>query len=738
VLKLKKESQEILQVSVDDKNLDDLLGKEWLLTNNRGGYSSSTVIGCNTRRYHGLLVGSLNPPASRIMALACCQEMVIVEQPGSNCVFNLSTFEFNEKFAPEGYVHLKKFRRDTGVHFDYQLRCNSSQDGGLPARIELTKSVYLIRDSDTAGLVYDFTKLEKPVDFTIRPFIGLRDFHSLQKSFASLQAHFIERKTSEHRHGKGYVSALLIKHNVPRSCELLICCPDAEFNKDQQWWFNFIYRQDRLRGQEFNEDLWTPGFFRCRLEEPSTIVLWANLGFHCQLERLADIKLKAVKKDLLNHHKKIISTAAAVDADTANVKGSQNASVLKTLFVAADQFISRCRAEVSADLQNQLRDMPVHLKHSKEQARAFAGDNGRATVLAGFPWFADWGRDAFIALPGLLLATNRFGEAKSVLVNFAAAADEGMIPNRFDDYGDTAHFNSIDASLWFIDAAFRYLSASGDYKVFMRKLLPTIEWVIESYDKGTRFGIQADTDGLITAGDENTQLTWMDAKYDGVAFTPRAGKAVEVNALWYNALRLLEGFHKGRDESSARRYHTMAQKVERSFGSQFWNERLGYLNDCILPDGTADESLRPNQIFSVSLPFSPLPAGRQIKVVAVVREKLLTPYGIRTLNTEDSRYRGQYAGPQQMRDQAYHQGTVWPYLIGHFIEAYLKVNSFSQLSKKEAQEFIKPLLQHLNQDQCLGQVSEIFDGDPPHHPGGCIAQAWSVSELIRAYLLIHG
>jgi glycogen debranching enzyme len=736
VLKLKKDAEQIFRISVDNKNIDDLLGNEWLLTNNRGGYSSSTIACCNTRRYHGLLIGSLNPPASRIMALACCQEMVIVKKTGADCVFDLSTFEFSDKFAPEGYVHLKRFRRDAGVHFDYQIRHNSSQAESSPA-IELTKSVYLLRNSDTVGLVYSFTKLKETVDFTIRPFIGLRDFHSLQKSFAPLQAHFIERKASEYMCEQEFVSALLIKHNVPRSCELLVCCPNAEFNKDQQWWFNFIYRQDKLRGQEFNEDLWTPGFFRCRLEKPSTIVLWANLGFHCQVEKLADTRLKAVKKDLLKHQKVIISTAESVDSNMAGRKNSQNGSVLKTLFLAADQFVSRCRTEISADMQSQLRDMPVHLQRPKEQRRAFACDDGRVTILAGFPWFADWGRDAFIALPGLLLATKRFREAKSVLINFACAADEGMIPNRFDDYSDTAHFNSIDASLWFIDAAFRYLNATSDYRTFKRKLLPTIDWIVESYNKGTKFGIRADVDGLITAGDESTQLTWMDAKYDGVAFTPRFGKAVEVNALWYSGLCLLDEFYRQHDENPPTDYCSMAKKFEQSFRSKFWNESTGYLNDCILPDGTADESLRPNQIFAVSLPFSPLPPEQQIKIVEIVKGKLLTPYGLRSLNTEDSRYRGRYTGTQQMRDQAYHQGTVWPYLIGHFIEAYLKVNNYSQNSKKEAQEFIKPLLAHLNQEQCLGQVSEIFDGDPPHKPGGCIAQAWSVGELIRAYQLIH-
>ncbi len=365
------------------------------------------------------------------------------------------------------------------------------------------------------------------------------------------------------------------------------------------------------------------------------------------------------------------------------------------------------------------------------------GAGQRTTILAGYPWFADWGRDAFISLPGLLLSTGRFDEAKSVLTTFAAVADEGMIPNRFDDRSGTTYFNSVDASLWFINAAFQYLKASGDSKTFIQELMPAIRWIIDSYHKGTRFDIRADADGLITAGNNQTQLTWMDAKYDGLAFTPRCGKAVEVNALWYNSLCLLAQFYIDRDAQNAKHYKSMADKVQKSFSELFWNESKGYLNDCILPDGLVDESLRPNQIFAVSLPFSALSPEQQKSVVNVMQKQLLTPYGLRTLNVQDSRYKGVYTGPQQQRDEAYHQGTVWAFLIGPFVEGFLKVNGFSRKSKKKAAEFIQPLLQHMTKDGCLGSVSEIFDGDAPHKPRGCIAQAWSVAELIRAYQLIN-
>lgn len=660
----------MLSTPIRNGAIEDLLSKEWLLTNERGSYASSTIIGCNTTGYHGLLIGSLNPPANRIMALANCLEMVILEGK----VFDLSAFEFSNKLALAGFGYMMQFRRDVGVHFDYELDS-----------IKLTKSVYLLRDSDTVALVYDFTNIEKAAEFVLRPFVGLRDFHTLQKSYARLCSTQL---------GDG----LLVRHDMPGSCELFLSCPSMSFERDRQWWFNFIYRNDRDRGQSYSEDLWTPGFFKCCIERPTKIVFWADLGKRCQPERLANVDIAAVKKGLREHQGSLMTTAK-----------SRNGK-FRILCGAADQFVTKRQAD----------------------------HDNRTTILAGFPWFADWGRDAFVALPGLLLSTRRFDEAKSVLTTFAQAADEGMIPNRFDDRSDTAYFNSVDASLWFINAAFQYLNATGDMKTFTQQLLPTIRWVIDSYHKGTRFGIHADKDGLITAGSNDTQLTWMDAKYDGLAFTPRAGKAVEVNALWYNSLCLVAQFYAGRNAENASYYKAMADRVAESFCELFWNENCGYLNDNVMPDGSVDASLRPNQIFAVSLPFSPplLPQQRR-SIVEIIRQELLTPYGLRTLSAQHSDYKGTYAGPQHQRDEAYHQGTVWPYLIGPFVQAYLKVNEFNRQSKKEAAQFIQPLMQHLTENGCLGSISEIFDGDAPHKPRGCIAQAWSVAELIRAYQLVN-
>jgi glycogen debranching enzyme len=694
VLTLEKADEAMnISVSTAKQEIDNLLTKEWLLTNGRGGYASSTIVGCNTRAYHGLLIGSSNPPAHRIMALSNCLEMVI----SKGKIFNLSTFEFPDRIAPAGFGFLKRFRRDVGAHFDYEL-----------TEVELTKSVYLGRDTDTVAVVYDFTRVREPVQFVSRPFIGLRNFHWLQKSYATLCSKWLG---SAER-------GLVVHHETPNSCDLLLRCPSANFEKDPQWWFNFTYRRDRERGQAFTEDLWTPGFYKARIVSPARIVLCASLRpFKARRKPVPLVDIDRTCRDLLKHQKELkhqiekIRSGFRVPAPNGGEK-KPNLRVGKWKFfemlcLAAEQFVVKRQTN----------------------------DKTRSTIVAGYPWFADWGRDAFISLPGLLLVTGRFEEAKSVLTTFAKAADKGMIANRFDEYSNSAHFNSVDASFWFVNAAFQYLRAGNDSEGFMHELIPTIRWIIDSYRKGTRFGIHADADGLIAAGDEQTQLTWMDAKCDGIAFTPRYGKAVEVNALWYNCLCLLAEFYADRDQENAERYESMAQRVRSSFRELFWNDK-GYLNDCILPDGSIDESLRPNQIFAVSLRFSPLSENQQASIVEVVQQHLLTPYGLRTLSPDSVGYIGEYTGPLRQRDEAYHQGTVWPYLIGPFVEAYLKVNKSSQESKTRAAEFIEPLLWHLTEDGCLGSISEIFDGDEPHKPKGCFAQAWSVAELIRAHRLI--
>lgn len=678
-----------LSIQLQKARPDALLEREWLLTNSRGGFASGAVAGCNTRRYHGLLVGSLNPPANRVVGLSCCKEIVRVH----GVEVDLGNFEFAGRLALNGLRHAVAFRKDTGVHFDY--------DFGV---LEMTKSIYLLPEIDTVAVVYHFSNVCERCEFEVRPFAAVRDFHALRKSSAPL--------VSEWRD-----DGLAVWNNAQDTGELFIASDQMWFENNPQWWYNFFYRGEKQRGQDCTEDLWSPGVFKSRVESTLSMVLWAALGPRGQSHLNLDVDLDVAIESLSLRDREIVGVEKIRDP------------MLEALHRSAGQFV----------VERQI--------------------NGRDswTILAGYPWFLDWGRDTFIALPGLLLCPGRFDEAAAVLTTFAAAESEGMIPNRFDDYGGQPHYNSIDASLWFIHAAFEYLhktkgsdpfssggghwseeQAAGDAAhspsdLFAARLLPAIRRIVDAYNKGTRFGIHADVDGLIAGGDADTQLTWMDARCNGVAFTPRYGKAVEVNALWYEALRNLAEYYRDKNAAEAETFRQWAERVEERFAELFWNEEAGCLYDCVLPDGTRDATMRPNQIYAVSLRHTALNSQQQKEVLSAVKRDLWTPYGLRSLCRTDPRYVGRYLGDQMQRDRAYHNGTVWSHLMGPFIDAFLRVNGTDRVTKAEALEMLEPLLDHFTDSGCVQSVSEIFDGDEPHNPRGCFAQAWSVAELLRAY-----
>lgn len=657
-----------ISVQLQKARPDALLEREWLLTNSRGGFSSGTLGGCNTRRYHGLLIGSLNPPANRVVGLSCYREVLRID----GVEVDLGNFEFAGRLALNGLRYAVSFRRDTGVHFDY--------DFGI---MEMTKSIYLLPELDTTAVVYHFSNVCQKCEFEVRPFAAMRDFHALQKSWTPL--------VSEWRD-----DGLAIRSSAQDAGELFLLSDHMWFKNDPQWWYNFFYRKDKQRGQDCTEDLWSPGVFTCHIESMLTVVLWASFGPQNEAHLNLDVDLDIAIESLSIRDREILGEEKIRDPMT------------EALYRSAAQFVVERR---------------IRGKDSW-------------TILAGYPWFLDWGRDTFIALPGLLLCTGRLKEAAAVLTTFAAAEDQGMIPNRFDDYGGEPHYNSIDASLWFIHSAFEYLYAGGDRELFSKKVLPAIRRIVAAYEKGTRFGIHADTDGLITGGDENTQLTWMDAKCGGIAFTPRYGKAVEVNALWYDALCNLADYYQSTDEVEAEVFRQWANRVGKRFAELFWNERAGCLFDCVFPDGRSDSAVRPNQIYAVALRHCALSEAQQRQVVAVVKRDLWTPYGLRSLASTDPGYIGRYQGDQMQRDRAYHNGTVWSHLMGPFIDAFLRVNGNDRATRVEAMEMLEPLLDHFMNSGCVQSVSEIFDGDAPHTPRGCFAQAWSVAALLRAYTLV--
>src|ERR1700676_4936646 len=417
--------------------------------------------------------------------------------------------------------------------------------------------------------------------------------------------------------------------------------------------------------------------------------------------------------------------------DVERERGLDFAEDLFNHFMLRFDLLSDGKASIVASIEH--RDVARATQYRQAEIEQYIVARGdKKTIIAGYHWFSDWGRDTMISLPGLTLPTGKHDVARSILSTFARHVDQGMLPNRFPDAGETPEYNTVDATLWFFEAARAYLAYTGDEEFVRTELYPVFTDIISWHARGTRYGIKVDPSGLLTSGEPGVQLTWMDAKVGDWVVTPRRGKPVEIQALWYNALCIMEDLASSfGDEASRTRYRHMAAVARWSFNRLFWNEKLGCLYD-VVNGGPPDPSIRPNQIFAVSLPHSMLAQDRARSVVEKVEEHLLTPFGLRSLAPSDPQYRGCYTGGPTERDGAYHQGTVWPWLLGPFITAYVKVNGRSEEARGQAQTWLSALESHLA-EAGLGHISEIFEGDAPHRPCGCIAQAWSVAEILRAY-----
>jgi predicted glycogen debranching enzyme len=518
----------------------------------------------------------------------------------------------------------------------------------------IDKELLLCWGRNVAGVRYRIDPGPRgKLDLTLIPFVSLRDFHA------------VERAAGHHRVEADGRRVAVFRGDVV----LHLGVDQGSFIHEPDWWRGHFYALDGRRGQEAHEDLFKPGRFVIPVAGPTTLVLWASTESVDSLDFDAEVQ----------RHAQALNLPASLSPIQSRLHRA-----------AADFIVAR---------------------------NAPDGSPG-TTVLAGYPWFADWGRDTFISLPGLMLTTRRFEQARQVLKVFAEYVSEGMIPNRFDDYTNEPHYNTVDASLWFIHAAHEYVRLSGDRELYDQTLRKACDAILDGYTRGTRFGIRMDeSDGLITQGDADTQLTWMDAKCDGIAFTPRQGKAVEINALWHHALVLM-----GRRE--------LADRVKASFTRVFWISPFRGLYD-VVNGNEKDAQVRPNQIFAVSLPNSPLSRDQQHAVVEIVRRELLTPYGLRTLGPKERNFHPYYSGPARQRDEAYHNGTIWPWLLGAFLEAYLRVHDRSPASIELARKWLMPLVDLMETGGCVGQIAEIHEAAEPHRPEGCPAQAWSVAEVLR-------
>lgn len=540
--------------------------------------------------------------------------------------------------------------------------------------IEIEKIIFMLHGENTTVVRYEARgELPNDAKLEVRALVAFRDYHSLQHEHDNADFHIeTERGLARiRRQNEEGFPPLYLAHN-----------DDAQINTAGAWYRQFEYAEEQARGFDFREDLHSPCALTFQLKESAPCVIIASTEKHNAGEA-------GVMKE--GERARRIATGKAIKTEDECVRA---------LLSAADQFIIRRGAS-------------------------------HESVIAGYHWFTDWGRDTMISLTGLTLTTKRYETARHILQSFNEHLSDGMIPNRFPDAGDEPEYNTVDATLWFIHAINEYLQRTGDETFVRGKFYEQLKDILRWHERGTRYGIRMLENKLLRAGEAGVQLTWMDAKVGDWVVTPRTGSAVEIQALWYNALRIIEQMAtRFGDEATHAHCHQLAETVHESFNRLFWNDDSQSLYDVVGDDGTPDAAVRPNQIFAVSLPYSMLGDARARGVVEIVRRELLTPYGLRSLSTHDPAYRGRYEGDSLARDGAYHQGTVWGWLIGPFITAYLKTHGRAPETLQQARAWTSSFRGHL-MDAGLNQASEIFDGDAPHTPRGCIAQAWSIAELLR-------
>jgi len=645
-------------LSFEGKVLSDLnaaLRKEWLETNGLGGYSSSTIWGLNTRRYHGLLVAATRPPRGRMVMLSKLEEILVIR--GEE--YPLSCNEYPGVIHPQGYRFLVRFGLEPFPTFVYQVG---------EARLE--KTVFMPREKNAVAVRYRLQGELKGAVLLLKPMIACRDHHHLRRESPAINPDG-ERKGEEIKFSP--------YSGVP---SLFIGMGGGEFFRGPDWYRDFRYRQEMARGLDYEEDLFCPGMIGKKMESGETWDVVAGI------ESTSDIDVDREWEKELARRKQLVASV------------SEAPGYIRQLHLAADSFLVK-------------------------------GREGKPAIIAGYHWFSDWGRDTMIALPGLTLVNGRLGEAREILASTIAQMDQGLIPNFFPEGGESPAYNTIDATLWLFVAGFEYFRRSGDEKFLRERLYPALRDSIGWHVNGTHNGIVVDGDGLLMGGDDTTQLTWMDAKPGDRPVTSRHGKAVEVNALWYNACRIMQELAQILHESGdARWFGNLARRARTSFQKSFWNPDKGCLFDC-MGDGWADGAVRPNQLLALSLPF-PLIAGPKARsLVEVVEAELLVPLGLRSLSPKDSCYAGRCQGDQRQRDAAYHQGTAWPWLIGPFLKAYLRTQG-GKKARARAEEILAAFEEHLC-DAGIGTISEILDGDYPHQPRGCISQAWSVGAVLASY-----
>lgn len=655
-----------------------LLRREWLATNGLGGYASGTICGSVTWRYHGLLIAALPAPFGRMVMLNHLGEYIrfpdgrVVEIGGE------------ERSQPQEAEHVGHFITEFRLE-DHLPVWRYEVDG-----IVLEKHVLFLYGQNTVHVSYRLLSNQENVLLELRPSVHFRGHDQAVNEKANEAYRFSVT-------GEQY--EITTGDSLPR-LRMVLKADKAAFTYDGGTRREIFYQKEAERGYEARGSLWSPGYFSVSLHGRREATLIASTEWWHTMLALTP----AEALDFYHsRHQRLIASAP--------LKNRQDAAA--DLVLAADQFVITPAGRI------------------QDAARAHAAGDEIRTVIAGYHWFTDWGRDTMISLEGLTLATNRHTEAGWILRTFAYYIRDGLLPNLFPEGQNQGLYHTADATLWFFHALDRYVEATKDQDT-LKLILPKLVDIVEHHLRGTRFGIRVDAaDSLLCQGAPGYQLTWMDAKVDDWVVTPRRGKAVEINGLWYNALRLLEGWQNQMGEKkAAQKYAELAERTKKSFNQRFWYEKGGFLYDVIDGEDGDDCSCRPNQLLAFSLKYPVLEQKYWKPVLETAQQQLLTPVGLRTLNRDHPDYKSKYFGDLRARDAAYHQGTVWAWLLGPFVDAWLKVHPED---RNGARKFLEGFTSHLN-EACIGSISEIFDAEPPFTPRGCIAQAWSVAEVLRCWV----
>lgn len=646
--------------------------REWAVTNGIGGYAGSSMIGAHSRTHQGYLIASLHAPIERYLVFSKINETATV---GTSTV----SFETSQHCASgktvytEGQKFLTSFIYDGSVHYTYETD-----------NFSFEKHITLKRNANVCAVAYELTAGDNDCTFTLTPLFNYRE-HSESSTPDTLKFEtFTEDRT------------FYLVPEKNKDIAIRFQTSEGTFSERET-----VYDIDMQL--QIEVDLETDGL-DCH---------------YCPVDLSIAVPANTTKKV------SILCSIGDVNERPAPVSGTEAFSILEEN--------ARCHAELfeKAGYHDSFANQLVL---ASDQFLTYRESTKMMTVLAGLPWFTDWGRDTMIAFTGLTLCTKRFKEAEEILLTFARYIRHGIVPNMFPDDNMPPLYNTVDASLWYFYAVYQYLhyNPAAEAEAFVKEqIFPHLKEIISAYEKGTDFSIYMEDDGLIHAGSGLDQITWMDVRVGDWVATPRHGKPVEINALWYNALRIMESLCEKIDEDASA-YRTRAEQVKESFNAKFWDSANQCLFDVVDGD-EPDDHIRPNQVYAVSLPFSLLPEEQEKAVVALVEKELFVGCGLRSLAPDHPDYHGIYCGALAKRDAAYHQGTAWGFLLGGFFSAYMKVNHHSSSAAENAVHMLEPVRKHLSDSGCIGSISEIFDGDTPHNPRGCYAQAWSVGEVLRCY-----